>query len=285
MDDSTGRFVRRARAIWRVLWRSKQLETDMQDEMRFHLQMEADRLAQAHGLNRDEARRQAVLHFGGVEKYKEEGREARGLYWLDGVSLDARLGVRMLVKHRWLTLAGGVAMTVAIAIGATTFEVINALLDPALPFLHGDRIVAVKYVATTTGGADHHALHAFSAWRDHLTTLDQVGAFRTAQHNFVVPGAAPEPIEVAEITASAFEIAQTPPLLGRYLLRSDEQAGAPPVVVIGHGVWQLRFNTDPRIVGRTMQLGGTVHTIVGVMPGASPFRSITTSGFRSGWIR
>ena len=127
-------LVRGARAIWRVLWRSKQLDADMQEEMRFHVQMEAERLARVEGLNPEEARRQAYVRFGGVEKYKEEGREARGLYWLDGVSLDARLGVRMLVKHRWLTLVGGFAMTVAIAIGATAFEVISDLLDPALPF-------------------------------------------------------------------------------------------------------------------------------------------------------
>ena len=131
-----GLLVRRARAIWRVLWRSSQLDRDMQDEMRFHLQMEAERLAQARGLDPDEARRQASIRFGGVEKSKEQGREVSGLHWLDGASLDARLGVRMLVKHRWLTLVGGVAMTVAIAIGATTFEVINDLLDPTLPFPH-----------------------------------------------------------------------------------------------------------------------------------------------------
>ena len=109
-------LVRGARAIWRVLWRSKQLDADMQEEMRFHLEMEADRLVRAHGLDPEEAgaslrplRRRRTI----------QGRRTRsaGLYWLDGVSLDARLGVRMLVKHRWLTLVGGVAMTVAIAIG------------------------------------------------------------------------------------------------------------------------------------------------------------------------
>ena len=115
----------RARALWRVLWRSKELDADMQEEMRFHLQMEADRVARTHGLGRDEARRQAVIRFGGIAKYKEEGREARGLYWLSGVSLDARFGVRMLVKHRWLTLVGGFAMAVAIAMGARFFEVMT----------------------------------------------------------------------------------------------------------------------------------------------------------------
>ena len=264
-------LLRGVRAIARVLWRSKQLDADMQAEMRFHVQMEAERLMRVEGLGPEEARRQAYVGFGGVEKYKEEGREARGLYWLDGVSLDARLGVRMLVKHRWLTLVGGFAMTVAIAIGAMAFEVIGDLLNPALPFPDGQRVVAVKYVATKAGRADDRVLHAFSAWRDRVTTLEHLGAFRNAQHNLVAPNAPPDPIEVAEITASAFDIAQTPPMLGRYLLQSDEAADAPPVVVIGHDAWRVRFHSDPQIVGRDIQLGGTLHSIVGVMPAGFGF--------------
>jgi putative ABC transport system permease protein len=252
--------------MWRSFWRAKQLDADMQEEMRFHVQMEAERLCRVEGLDPQEAWRQAHVRFGGVEKYKVEGRAARGWLWLDNISLDARLGVRMLVKHRWLTLVGGVAMTVAIAIGATAFEVINDLLDARLPFPDGDRVVALKYVATKTGTNDDHALQAFSEWRDRLMTLEHVGAFRTARHNFVVANAPPEPIEVAEITAAAFDLAQTPPLLGRFLLPSDEQPAAAPVLLLGYDEWQVRFNADPHIVGRTIQLGGALHTIVGVMP-------------------
>lgn len=191
--------------------------------------------------------------------------------WLHGVSLDARLGARMLVKHRWLTLVGGFAMAVAIAIGATAFEVINDLLTPTLPFPGGERVVAVKYLSTKGGGADARVLHAFSAWRHRIRTLEHLGAFRDAQHNLVVPNAPPEPIDVAEITASAFDLAQTPPLLGRYLLPSDEGAGSPPVVVIGHDAWRVRFNADPQIVGRAVHLGGSLHTVVGVMPAGFRF--------------
>jgi hypothetical protein len=255
-------LVRVVRAIRRVRWRSKQLDADMQDEMRFHVQMEAERLTHVKGLHPEEARRQAYVRFGGVEKYTEEGREARGRYWLDGVSLDARLGVRMLVKHRWLTLVGGFAMTVAIAIGAMAFEVIGELLNPALPFPDGERIVAVKYVATKAGRADDRVLHAFSAWREGLTTLEYVGAFRNEPHNLVAPNVPPEPINVVEISASAFDIAQTPPMLGRYLRPSDEEPGAPAVVVIGHNAWRVRFNSDSQIIGRDIQLGGAPHTIV-----------------------
>mgnify|MGYP003577101299 CR=1 FL=1 len=106
-------IAKRIRLIWQALWRSQQVEADMRDEMRFHIEMEAERL-RARGLDREEARRQAHVYFGGLEKYKEEGREARGFAWLDSVSLDARLGIRMLAKHRWLTIVGGIAMAVAI---------------------------------------------------------------------------------------------------------------------------------------------------------------------------
>jgi predicted permease len=256
----------RLRTMWRRLWRSKQLEAEMRDEMRFHLEMEAERLARAQGLDAQEARRQAHVRFGGVEKYKEEGREARGFRWLDSVSLDARLAVRMLAKHRWLTLVGGVAMAVAIAMGAATFEIIGGLLRPALPFPEGERVVAVKYASSGEGGVDRRVLHVFAAWRAGLTTIEQLSAYRTVQQNLVVSNAAPETVRVAEINASAFDVARTPPLLGRYLLPSDEQESAPPVIVIGHSVWRARFDADPGAVGRTIVLGGTPTTIVGVMP-------------------
>jgi len=118
---------------WRRLWRRDRLDAAMDAEMRFHIEMEAERLVRERGLDPGEARRQALVAFGGVEKYKEEGRDTRRLAWLDALSLDARLGVRMLVKHRGLTIVGGFAMAVAIAVGAVSFEVISEVLDPSLP--------------------------------------------------------------------------------------------------------------------------------------------------------
>ena len=246
--------------MWRTLWRSKQVEAEMRDEMRLHIELETERL-RANGLDPDEARRQAHVRFGGVEKFKEEGREARGFAWLDSVSLDARLGLRMLAKHQWLTVVGGVAMAVAIALGASAFEVIGVLLRDDLPFPGGDRAIAIRYVS---GNA--RVLHAFAAWRGQVRTIEHLGAFRTVQHNLIAPNAPPEPIAVAEITASAFVLVGTPPLHGRYLLPSDEQEQAAPVIVLGYDAWRRRFGGDPGIVGRTVPLGGVTSTIVGIMP-------------------
>ena len=237
----------------------------MRDEMRFHIDMEAERL-RASGLPAEEARRQAHVRFGGVEKFKEEGREARGFAWIDSLSLDARLGLRMLAKNRWLTLVGGLAMAVAIALGASAFEVISVLLREDLPLPNGDRIVAVKYATSTSASADGRVLHAFTAWRDQVKTVEHLGAFRIVQQNLIAPNAPPEPVSVAEVSASGFALAGTPPLHGRYLLPSDEQEQAAPVLLIGHDAWAGRFGADPGIVGRAVTVGGVQATVVGVMP-------------------
>ncbi len=112
-------LLARLRSAWRGIARGSRLDADMDEEMRFHVEMQAERLMRERGLDRLEARRQAYVAFGGVEKYKEEGRDTRGVQWIDRVSLDLRLGVRMLVKYPLLTFIGGFAMAVAIAIGAT----------------------------------------------------------------------------------------------------------------------------------------------------------------------
>jgi hypothetical protein len=100
----------------------------MDHEMRFHIDMEAERLEREHGLEAGEARRQAFVAFGGLEKFKDEGRRTRGLHWMDVIALDMRLAVRILVKHRGLTIAGGFAMAVAIGIGATFFAILTEVL-------------------------------------------------------------------------------------------------------------------------------------------------------------
>jgi hypothetical protein len=259
------RAWQRLRAGWRALLRAQDLDRTMHEEMRFHIDMEADRLARERGLDAAEARRQAFVAFGGLEKYKAQGRDTMGLQWIEMVSLDARLGLRMLVKYRGLTVVGGCAMAVAVAIAATAFQAFGEALDPALPFDEGDRVVALRYATHTPGGSERRVLREFAEWRDAITSIESLGAFRPAQHNLVTTTST-EPVNVAEITASGFAVARTPPLMGRHLIPDDEHAGAPSVLVIGYRAWQSRFGADPDIVGRAVTLGGTPTTVVGVMP-------------------
>ena len=258
----------RLRSAWRAITRARRHEQAMHDEMRFHLDMEAERLARERGVEPAEARRLAHVAFGGVEAYKEHARDVRGFRWFDALSLDARLGVRMLVRYRGLTVVGGFAMAVTIAIGASFFEAATQMLAPALPFPGGERVVALQLATDTPGSSERRIAADFIEWRRQLRSVEQLSAFRIARHNLsqIRQEAEAEIVEVAEITSSAFTIAGVAPRLGRYLVPADERPGAAPVLLIGHDAWQTRFAGDPDIVGRVVDLGGTPHMVVGVMP-------------------
>ena len=240
-------------------------ERDFADELQSHIDLHTADNIRA-GMTPDEARRQALVRLGGVAGAREAHRDRRGLPGLEALMFDLRLGGRMLVKYPGLTIVGGFAMAVAIAVGATAFEAISDILDPALPFSGGDRIVTLEFVGSDPGSDEQQVVHDFAALRGALTTVEHFSGYSNAQHNLVAAETAPEPVEVAEITASAFAITNTPALRGRYLLPSDEADAASPVVVIGYQAWQVRFGGDPNVVGRTVRLGGVPRTVVGVMP-------------------
>jgi putative ABC transport system permease protein len=253
-----------------VFFRARE-EAEMDEEMRFHLDMEADRLVREQGLDPAEARRRAAVAFGSVEKHREEVREARGLAWLFGMSLDFKLGARMLVKYPGLTLVGGIAIAFAIGVGAAAFKVVSAVASPSIPLDEGSRIVGLRNWDARRSRVEERALHDFAAWRDELRTVEELGAFQTVERNLITAAGEAEPVLVAEMSAAGFRVARVPPLLGRALVDADERPGAPPVMVIGHDEWRRRFGGDPGIVGRALRLGETAYTVVGVMPDGFAF--------------
>ena len=261
-------LIARGRSLWRGVRRRTDVEAEMAEEFRLHLELRATDLVRA-GLSPAEARRQARLDFGCAELHKDAAREARGLGPLDGLRvswLDFKLGVRMLVKYPGLTLIGGLAFAFAIWVAASAFEFAGQVLSPRLPLPDADRVVALESWDAAAGRAEPRVLHDFAAWRAELKSVAELGAYRLAQRNLITSDGESRPAEVAEISASAFRVARARPLLGRALGDADERPGAPAVAVIGHDVWRTRFGGDPNVVGRVVRLGRTPTTVVGVMP-------------------
>ena len=189
-------------------------------------------------------------------------RGGPGISWL-----DVKLGLRMLVKYPGLTFVSGLAMSVTIAIAVGMFSLFqDYLLRPVVPLPEGERIVSIGMLATDRGLTYRQLLHDFEIWRDELETVQEVSIWRRASQNLVGADGRGETVSMAMMSASGFTVARVPPLMGRPLLASDEVPGAPPVLVIGYDAWQRRFEGDPEVVGRTVQIGREVHTIVGVMP-------------------
>jgi len=239
----------------------------MDEEIRLHVELEAERLVRERGLDEAEARRRALVAFGGVERYKEELRDGRPLAWLGGLSLDFRLGARMLAKHPGLSVVAVVGMALAIAIGSSAYTFVSALLDPALPLHEGERIVSLQNAdARNPGNPDRQALQDFALWRARVARVQDIGAYTADSRTLVLPDGGVDNVPVAFITGSGFRVARVAPVLGLPLLDEDGRAGAPPVLVIAHEEWQRRFGGDPSIVGRHVRLGSADHVVVGVMP-------------------
>lgn len=259
------RWTKRWRRRLRALARRDAVEREMDEELAFHLEMETRKNLRA-GMRPEEARRQALIAFGGVDRHKEGVRDARWLSWANGLSLDLRLGVRMLARYPWLTLVGGLAMAFAIFVGAGTFHFVNQLLDPTLPLPGGERIVGLRYWDRAGNEEELPLPDDLRTWREELRTVEDLGAFQTLEPNLSVGGEPGEPARVARISPAGFRVAGVRPLLGRTLVEADAEPGAPPAVVLGHALWRTRLGGDPSVVGRTVRLGGEEATVVGVMP-------------------
>jgi putative ABC transport system permease protein len=177
-------------------------------------------------------------------------KQARLVLWLDGAVLDFKLGARMLVKYRGITIVGGLAIAVAIAIGAAFFEFASQVANPTLALEDGDRIVGIRTWDTVAAREDRRMSHDVIAWRTQLKSVQDLGGFRTIEQNLIIDDGAAEPVEVAVVTASTFQLARVPPLLGRALVEADQQPGAVPVIVISYDLWLRRFSSDPQVVGR-----------------------------------
>jgi predicted permease len=180
--------------------------------------------------------------------------------------LDFKLGLRMLARYPGMTVVGGAAMALGIAIGVVVLQLLSTVLFPERPFAEPDRIVTIRNIDTRTTQPDLRALHDLETWRAELRSVERIGASYTDMPNFAPEGDVPIQVRAVSISASAFGLSAVPPVLGRPLLPSDEPAGAQRVVVLADWLWRTSFGGDSNVVGRTATLGGEAVTVVGVMP-------------------
>ena len=250
--------------IWGALSR-RRTDDDLQRELAAHIALAEDELRRK-GHRSSDASRLARAASGGRVQALEAMREQRGLPWLDSSWLDVRLAIRLHARNWGLTLAGGLAMTVAIGIAAIVFAAFDIIMWSSLPLDEGDRVVAIQVWDREAGERRDTTWQDLDRWRDSLQSVGDIGAFQTIQRNVITSDGSIELAPVAEISAAGFRVARVPTLLGRAIAETDAAPGAAAVIVIGHDVWQRRFAGARDVIGRELRLGKDVHTVIGVMP-------------------
>lgn len=250
------------RSLVTGLLRRSRVETGMTQELRFHVDARANDLV-ARGVSRKEASRQARLEFGSVEKYKEEVRRARGLRLFDELRSDLTYAVRMIRKNPGFAVTAIVTLALGIGMNTAIFSLFEAVLLRPLAVAHPEQIVSVYTSDYSSGGYGASSYPDFQDFRQRTRSLAGIAAYRSAQLSMNA-GADTELISVEAVSGNYFSVLGVAIVQGRSLVESDDQEGASPAAVISHAFWSRRFNSDPGVVGREIQLNGRPFTIVGV---------------------
>ena len=247
----------------RALFRKAELERELDDELRFHLEKEIEQNV-ARGMNAEEARLAALRSFGGVEQVKEDSRDVRGVRVVEEFLQDLRYSLRVLLRKPGFTLA--VIITLALGIGANTaiFSVVNAVLLRELPFENPDAVMWVWSTRTDRDKAPF-TLPDFIDYRDQNQTLDEIAAFCNVGLN-LSGSEKTERLQAMRVSANLFELLGVNASVGRLFVPEDDDPARKPVAVLSFESWQKRFGADPQVVGKELNLNGESHTVVGILP-------------------
>jgi putative ABC transport system permease protein len=249
------------RRIRRALLHAR-VERDMEEEMRLHLELEAEE-GMRLGLSPVEARRRALVAFGGVDRHKEAAREARLASSLVEWKRELGQALRALVRRPGYTLVVVTTLAVAIAADTGVFAVADAVLFRPLPYPEGDRLVQLWQ--GTPAGREWVSGPDFLDWRERLRTVEQAGAYTPDSYNVVVDEGA-ENVTGAAVSAGFFEAAGVAAAEGRTPRADEDRPGAADVVVLSAGLRRRLFGEGPA-VGSAVLVDGAPTVVVGVMPG------------------
>ncbi|HSC44326.1 MAG TPA: ABC transporter permease, partial [Candidatus Acidoferrum sp.] len=239
------------------------MESEMDAEMRFHVEAYADDLERA-GMDRAEALRRAQVEFGGVEQAKEECREARGVTLMENFAQDVKFGGRMLRKDPGFTAVA--VLTLALGIGATTaiFSVVENVLLRALPYPAAGQLVA-SFDSTPGQPQFPTSVADFYDYRQR-TNIFSSSALYAQRDLDLTTGDRPEHLSGMGVTHDYFSVLGYHPALGRDFEAKEEYANNNHVAILSDRLWRTRFNSDGEIVGKTVHFSSEPFTVIGVMP-------------------
>jgi putative ABC transport system permease protein len=265
----------------RSLFRKRQVERELDEELRAYMEMAVDEKMQ-RGMTRDDALRAVRLERGNPELAKENVRDAGWESFAETFCQDVRFALRTLRKSPGFTAV--VVLTLALGIGANTviFSVVNAILLRPLPYAHPGQLVFMREVKSGSDVSDLGMSYpSFAELRDDNRTFSAIAGL--GGHSLVLTGhGEPSEVSTVPVTPDFFSTLWAEPLLGRAFAPNDGERGAAAVVILSENLWRSRFGADPGIVGRSLNLDMRPYTVIGVMPAS--FRTPFLNQLNQVWI-
>jgi putative ABC transport system permease protein len=248
-------------------------DSEFDDEVAAHLDLLTDEHIR-RGLAPAEARRQAILRFGGAVQIKEEQHENRGLPFVETTLQDIRYGMRALRKSPAYSVVAMATLAIGIGAGTAVFSVVGAVLLRPLPFAAPDRLVRIyetnplrRWTANIASPANYWD------WRKQNKSFVDIAAYEQFNLNgsggndvFLTGFGEPQGLKSLGVSGNLFQVLGAAPLLGRTFVEEEQWDGRARVAILSYGLWQSAFGGDPAIVGKTIALSGRGFDVVGVMP-------------------
>jgi predicted permease len=256
----------RLRSWLRAILRRSRMESEMDAELRFHIEAYAEDLVRK-GVARPEAMRRARMEFGGIDRTKEECREARGVHLVETLAQDLRYGFRVLRRSPGFSILAILCLTLGIGANAAVFSWIEGILFRPYPAVtHQEQLLALTGTARGESGPTAISWPDLLDLRRGCTLIDSFIVNKIMGTTLSI-GDRAEVTVGSIVSANYFDAIGVPPILGRgFKPGEDSGRNAHPVTVISYQLWQGRFKGDPQIIGKTQRLNGVLHTIVGVAP-------------------
>jgi predicted permease len=261
----------RMKSLWRNLAHKRQVDEDLDEEIRSYQHMVEDEKTRA-GMDRGRARREAHMELGGAAQVKEAVRDVRFGASLDALGADLRQSLSGLRRNPGLTVAG--ALMLALGMGASTvvFSIFHAALMRALPFPDMDRLVELTETRLHRGFTQASFTEAnFWDLRALNRVFEEIGAYHSGEANLTGNGPA-EKITATAVSAGFFRALGVSPIFGRDFSYEEDRPGADRgVLILGNSFWKARFGADPLILGKTLRLNDAAYTVIGVLPPGEPW--------------
>jgi predicted permease len=270
---------RRLQSKSRAVFRKSDLDVEMDEEMRAHLEMRTQQNIKA-GMLPEEARFAALRKFGWVESIKETCREERGVVWLEHLVQDVHYGTRLLRTNPGFAAAAILTLALGIGLNTAIFSVAYGVLWRPLPYPNADRLVILSSAQRTEKGVKtfwNWAPVTYEALRRSVTTLDPLTAYDSIDAQFTGRG---EPLQLhaLDVSPNFFATLGVNPARGRAFLTG---AGAPDddrTAIVSDRLWRTSLKADPAIVGQSITIDGLPRTVVGVLPSDFSFRPVVGMG-------
>jgi len=257
--------LRAIRLRFGALLNGRELDSEMDQEMRSHIEMQT-RENLASGMSPEAARRTALREFGGIESIKETCRDERGLRWLEDLGSDVRFGTRQLRKHPGFTTVAALTLALGVGVNTSMFSTLKRFLYARVPYPEPNRLVRVFSADETVGDS-----YLFQSSGDFLDEREQSTVFQhlcafggSSRVNLSCSGSPAEAVAVESVTPEFFATLGLPCVLGRTSPADGERREGDEGIVLSQEFWKRHFNSDLQVLGRALRLDGKPATVIGV---------------------